>query len=1099
MRFLQFILVFLCLSLSFAQDNNQINDVETDLKNARYDLNEINKARYGSEEMQAYIKKALTLKEEIAKEIVGQDEIATILQHKLIQVLENFGSRKRDPVAMHLIGLPGIGKSAILSKIEQVTGIKVFTIEAQQFSDPDNRWQLNNILYEASQALKTGPAVIIFDEVDKVPEIAQGLNSGVESTQYLIGYLNALLTDGKIKDGRTVYDLSNALVVSAMNFASEEIESFSTEILGAEKNFFDYTVEDLKKFHEWISTKPSARNKVLSKLFRPNTVGRLGPNVSIVKPLNMDDYREIVKANIENSIKDNLATFIERKLKVSYTEDLIDFFTSVAVDPPTGARMTVFHVKNFINYLINYGTKARGDEEESLTRPRHLLLDYDVKAGQTRIEVTPMSFYRQQWNFKEDQAFDFYVEYDEMNKLFLRPEIVEDMAPEKIDRIEKEDVITKKQIYEARFPKTGAVKEEIADDINRHIIGQEQITKLIEERFHEFASRPIQNLDRPVFSLMAGFPGIGKSEIAKLTAKYTGLKVVQLNMQDYQANEGASVDKFLNDLREKTSQFGPEDRYVLLIEELDKVYEINPQNGAIVDRPVMSAIKELLNSGRLEKSITNGYSSRYVQIDIRNAFTFVTMNFGTDRFHFEADPRLTSIDDVMNAWHMMSGTLANKKSVFGSLFLPETVSRMINNSFIVKPLTHYEYEKLIRLTYENIVNKKFTDPKTEKNLSQIFTEFTSEYRNYLFSEGVIPSEGARNTVMTVQDIVGQDLEYALKNIPKNSRLTRNPIVLKFDFKPVTSESDEPLVVAKIRGADETGPWTNLFERKVVLRFPSPELYGKVNKARLLTSIHEFGHAYMGVRLGARIRHVVTYSPKAGIGGFVSYTNSHSNGFGHSAPELLRSIYNGLAARAMEKIFLSEDPLSASANMQIRSGASGDITQVSKDLYFLLKKLGHDPRGVIYDHQEGALVSATMQRGHQNPAAEEMERMGRILADMEKLIIEDFLKAHDRAWYAERIKEIAKRGVMNEKEFYQLLGYTYPGEHGEMLGVENNLGGFFDDIVQEESDAIKMAKEFKQGQTQTTAKENMKRFSEEFEKILKKNYVPKKDCNKLFKK
>ncbi len=1109
MSFFQSPLLFLfffifCHSNLFAQNGDEkktVNDVEVNIGDGRYDLNKINKARYGSSKMQKYIKKALTLSEEISKEIVGQEEVANLLQHKLVQTLENFGSRKKDPVAMHLIGLPGIGKSAMLAKIKEVTGIDVFIIEAQQFISYEKEWDLKNIFYQISENLKKGnPTAVIFDEIDKVPEITQGEGPLGERTNYLIGSLNEILTDGKVDYGRTVLDFSNALILTAMNFSSEEISNFSEEILKEKKNFFDYSIEDLEKFHEWITTKPSAKNKVLSKLFRPNTVGRLGPNISIVKPLNDVDYRKIVKANIEASIASNLMTFKERKLKVSYTENLVDFFKQHSVDPPTGARMTVFHVKNYINYLINYGTKAKGPSDgEELNRPRHLLLDYNQERGITNIKVTPMLYTNKQWRMRTDDEFDFDIEFNKENNYFIRPSVVEDTAPELIERKERADVITKKQIYEARFPKVKAQKTNLAEKINQFIIGQNAITKLIEERFDEFIQRPVKNLERPAFSLLAGFPGIGKSEIAKLTAHFTGLEIVQINMQDFQSNESEVVDKFLTELIKKTQNFGPEDRYVLLIEELDKIHEVNPQTGFVVDRPVISILKELMNSGRLQKTVNRGSYTDVVNLDIRNAFTFLTMNFGVDRFGFQADPRLTSVDDVMNAWDSMSRTLANKKKVFGSLFLPETVSRLINNAFIVKPLTHFEYQKLIKIVSNSILDKKFTDPKTKKNLSQIFTELSSEYKKYLYAESVIPSEGARNTVITVQDILGQDLEFALKSIPKSSQLAKEPIVLKFDFKPVTQSRQQPIVIAKIK-LRSGGAWRELYTRPVVLRFPSPKVFGKVPQGRLLTSIHEFGHAMEAVRLGKRFGHVVSYSPINGVGGFVSFIKEHLNDFSNNAAERIQSIYLLLAARAMEKIFLSDDPLSNKANLQIRSGASGDITQASSDLFFLLKKLGHDPRGIIYDHQEGSLKAATLMPGHGTIDAKEMERMGKILADMEKYIIEDFLKAHSREWYADKITKVAFNGIYTEKNFYQLIDYPYPGKEGEAVGVEaSNLNKFFNNIIQEPTEDALKAKKFKQGETQTTATENMQKALNIFEEILDKHYkgADSGNCNPHF--
>src|SRR5690606_6760519 len=97
-----------------------------------------------------------------------------------------------------------------------------------------------------------------------------------------------------------------------------------------------------------------------------------------------------------------------------------------------------------------------------------------------------------------------------------------------------------------------------------------------------------------------GFPGIGKSELANLTGQYSGLPIARINMQAYSGTDAETLKGFLKNLKEVVDEAkakSPNGKFILLIEELDKVFEIDPIKGTFVDRPVMNYIKDLLNDG----------------------------------------------------------------------------------------------------------------------------------------------------------------------------------------------------------------------------------------------------------------------------------------------------------------------------------------------------------------------------------------------------------------------------------------------------------------------------------------------------------------------
>src|SRR5690554_1909508 len=89
--------LFFAFETGFAQDKPQ------------YKKNEIRDARFGDDQKQAAIQIAYELDEAINAEIFGQEHVSQAFRDKLVQYLESFGRRQGEPVAINLMGLPGIG------------------------------------------------------------------------------------------------------------------------------------------------------------------------------------------------------------------------------------------------------------------------------------------------------------------------------------------------------------------------------------------------------------------------------------------------------------------------------------------------------------------------------------------------------------------------------------------------------------------------------------------------------------------------------------------------------------------------------------------------------------------------------------------------------------------------------------------------------------------------------------------------------------------------------------------------------------------------------------------------------------------------------
>lgn len=1035
---------------------------------AVYRRREIADARFGEGYRQELLKKAYGIAARVNKTIFGQEKVAETLQNRVIQYLESGSTRSGEPIALNLIGLPGVGKTAMLTILKEM-GFPIVHFDAQRFASGANDFAAYAAAALADYSHKKLPVILIVEELDKVAEL--GMDS-FEKTSSLIGTLNQILSDGRIGNGPSFLDLSNIMVVTTMNFAPGEMEHFTSEVLPEQKSFYDFTIEDFKVFDNWIRNQPSARYKILSRLFRPNTVSRLAPNTYVMEPLSEPGYWQIANLMVQKAAyRHSKGANAGKRIRVSIDRSIIDFLARETTYAPSGARETVFRSDALIDQLIQFGIKALDPDGNSVDQPRAIHISADSETGEAKLAITPMVSRR--GKLEPARTFELSVRFDSGLKLFVPPEgQLQVEKPQYPKQNEAEERITKKQIRESRFPTAQNAIDDLKGKIGPVLLGQDEAISLIQDDLNKYFARKGPAKREPSFRVLSGFPGIGKSELAKLAAKHGDLQIVRINMQQFSSDSADTVKSFFSTLERAINEADAKSKngkYVLLIEELDKVFEISPK-GEVVNRPIMGLIKDLLNDGVAQLSLSEHSSLR--KIDIRNAMTFITMNFAVDLFGFKADPRLTSIDDVIKAWTQMKSTPMAVKEVLGRMFLPETVSRIMSRFLIMKPLDKPSYQTIIENQSEHVERARLLDEKG-RNIGQIKLELSDAYKAYLFSETVIPSEGARNTVVSSQALIGSDLEKALAKLPRSSKYAAIPLIVKLDYIP----AEKSVTASVVTQAEPNETPRQITKHQVALKFPPVNVTGAMTPERIKTSLHEFGHAYVAVRLGQRIEHVVVVSPNPGTGGYVKFRAG-----GQNAQDYLVRLYATLASRAFERIFMSEDPENARSVLDITSGASMDIKQATMTLFNMLYELGFDPSGGTLDRN--FVMGPAKYASYADLPSEAAEKLGLILRDMENALVKELLQIHTRDWYVEKIVELGRAGAMNEEEFYKLIEYVYPGEGNSLYSQESRIRTIFGDAVKPEPKGAIEARNAQQSDLYTTAAENLKKHVDLFAEIVK---------------
>ena len=975
-----------------------------------------------------------------------------MLRSKLTNYVDKWGKVEQGaaPFALHMIGPPGIGKTSVFSVLEQM-GVRVVRIEAQSYVG-ENAAKLTDLwskIAEAEKASKTQPTILAFDDIDKIREIVSTGGRLEERPNSFIGaVLNPLLNEGRVVGNRSEtatptmmgmaggggdYKLSNVMVLTTMNFDPTDVTAFSQEVLGQQKDFLDFTVEDTMELSNWLANRPSSVTKLLSRMFLGNTVSRLADDAVIVRSLDHKSYRRLIKRTTQRVITEMTGgRNANRKLTVKASAAFHAFVEPYVINAPMGARAPVKKVTELVSQLVMFGEKSTVRGDDSLNRPRDVEIDVDPKTKKVVLRVTPKHVSRASGQLVADKSFTVPVDFEPSSRMFLVPKQLSDTAPararSRTTQAKKE--LTQAAIRKVRFPPRKNALKGLAAHLDSRILGQGDITRHMERELGDFLASEVELPASPRVTIMASLPGNGKTEMIDLASRFSGIPKVSINLQGAGSDDPAIAKTFAEHVMKQVNEArgkSPTGKVILVLEELDKIHEKDPTNGALKERPAMAIIKQILDKGVGDHGL-----------DLSNVYTFVTMNFGVDLFNFKPNPMLTGVDDVVKTMQGLQKPMT-KKSVLNMLFLPDTVSRLFSERFkVLRPLNAAQYRTLLANQVPTTLSERFPAAKTAgaNNKGLVDLELSPQYRSYLFNEAVIPSEGPRGVSKEARSFLMRDLNDALDKFKRSSKDATRPITIRLHYQP----GRQKIVASyRLQGAPARTAWTPIYTKEIALRFPTPEARGRMSEKRLLVAAHEFGHAYSRVRLGGRFRDMTVVPQGDGSGGFVRFGGSNGDDDIPTADDMATQVFSAISSRAMERIFLSpDDPRSASAVQRISIG-SGTIA------------IGEGPFAPL--------------------PLEKMEGLRAVLKDLEDHMVDDLLAAHPLEFYRDKIEKLARKGVMSEAEFYSLLGYPHPGPNNTPVSAASSLHAIFGRAIKAEPGTVTRARRFRQGVSKTTAGQN----------------------------
>lgn len=566
------------------------------------------------------------------------------------------------------------------------------------------------------------------------------------------------------------------------------------------------------------------------------------------------------------------------------------------------------------------------------------------------------------------------------------------------------------EIFRARYGTDEEIKlldkaQHLEAELNRLFAGQKDATHFVADTVMNYLQTYKTRKAEPELVVLPGLAGIGKSDMAVKAAEFLGVPYSSVSLQYHVGKEGEVVDNFAGGLARYNKADGKP--AILILDELDKVYEID-EKGNAVDRPVIGIVNELLNSGNVR------HAGKYFSVDsnFSKVLVVVTLNFRKDVYgRIEDHPDLTSIEDLQHTHKQVATHSVDISHALRSMFKENTVTRLLSGIHVMKPLDAPAYRKLIEIQKTLAIARVAPDDQKAVKITVL-----PKLEELFFQEAVIPTTGARHTIRRVGKIIETAFQHVLVRLPKDWQ--GRPVEFAMDYDAFHGEVVVAVTPAAVGESEISAPLT--FRYPLILQFAIPPLASdaEISGDRFQIAAHEFGHAMAHVLYGVPfiMMRVVPISSK--IGGFVK---------SHWHPRTGRQIYAQLLAllgsRAMERIVQSSNPKDRPASyLDVTTGATGDIEQATVLLLKTISAFGLDSNfGPISRY-----VNLTSGLEMTQPVPETMyQRAAEVLIQLEQFLVEDLLTKHSVAWYKKKIASVARAGRLTEKQFYEIIGYQHP--------------------------------------------------------------------------
>lgn len=264
--------------------------------------------------------KILSLKDELEKRVIGQDEALTQIANSIIRSRAGLSDSNRPIGSFLFLGPTGVGKTEVAKALaEQLfdSEKQIVRIDMSEYMEKESVSRLvgaapGYVGYEEggqlTEAVRRKPySIVLFDEIEKAnPDV--------------FNILLQVLDDGRLTDGqgRTV-DFTNTIIIMTSNLGSEFLLSSDKE-----------------------KGKEQAR-ELLKKSFRPEFLNRID-EIVMFNSLTESVVDKIVEKFL-NLLKDRLAN---KEIEFSYDQKAVSYIHEHSYDETYGARPIRRYIQSYV-------------------------------------------------------------------------------------------------------------------------------------------------------------------------------------------------------------------------------------------------------------------------------------------------------------------------------------------------------------------------------------------------------------------------------------------------------------------------------------------------------------------------------------------------------------------------------------------------------------------------------------------------------------------------------------------------------------------------------------------------------------------------------
>lgn len=264
--------------------------------------------------------KILSLKDELEKRVIGQDEALTQIANSIIRSRAGLSDSNRPIGSFLFLGPTGVGKTEVAKALaEQLfdSEKQIVRIDMSEYMEKESVSRLvgaapGYVGYEEggqlTEAVRRKPySIVLFDEIEKAhPDV--------------FNILLQVLDDGRLTDGqgRTV-DFTNTIIIMTSNLGSEFL-----------------LWDDKKKGREQV-------RELLKKSFRPEFLNRID-EIVMFNSLTESVVDKIVEKFL-NLLKDRLAN---REIEFSYDQKAVSYIHEHSYDETYGARPIRRYIQSYV-------------------------------------------------------------------------------------------------------------------------------------------------------------------------------------------------------------------------------------------------------------------------------------------------------------------------------------------------------------------------------------------------------------------------------------------------------------------------------------------------------------------------------------------------------------------------------------------------------------------------------------------------------------------------------------------------------------------------------------------------------------------------------